>query len=180
MSSSTAVTIGIVAFFVVVIVVVLIITFRRISTQRVSLHDGELLTVRPVTGIEETLPTSDIGTVIYIPENYSSGQSGVGVFDNGGIIILNTAGRIIRVIRHYTGSKMALSPIYDKIPAPAKFDYTGKTRRDLLRQFPHAAGFWQLRGSGFVVATILLTILGLFVLGFIVAFLYFAIFVYTG
>jgi hypothetical protein len=147
-------------------------TIARVSRQRVSMHDGKLIT--SVMGEREaTIPTSDIGVVLFLKENLNiPAQSKMGVFGYGGIIILNKAHRLIRVIQHYAGSTLELGPIYDQLPADEKIDFTGKTRADLVKLYPKSLGFFQLRGTAFWgLVPVLMVFGGLIVLVFVGVFL---------
>ena len=141
-------TIGMVAFIVIIVAIAAWVSVTRVSRQRVSMHDGQLITTA-MGEREAGIPTSDIGVLLYVHENErGDARYKMGVFDYGGIIILNKAHRLIRVIQHYSGSTLALEPIYDQIPADQKIEFTGQ-RRDLVRMFPGSLGAFQLRGMLF-------------------------------
>ncbi len=134
--------------------VVVVIVLRR-SRQRVSVANGRIVSTDGVRQPND-IAVADIEAALSIPVNDDGlGQYKFGVFDYGGIIPLDTSMRLIRVIRHYAGSKLDLQPIFDGLQAPRKENYAGKTRRDLLREFPGALGFWQLRGQLFWALAIL-------------------------
>ncbi len=173
------ITLAVVGVILVVVIISVAVSVTRISHQRVSMHDGELITT--VMGEREAaIPTSEIGVLLYVPESDTGYvRNKMGVFDYGGIIILNREHRLIRVIQHYAGSTLALAPIYQQIPAEQKIDFTGKTRVDLVKLFPNSLGFFQLRGGAFwalvplsfVVAGIIVVIaVGIFVSALPVAF----------
>lgn len=164
-------TLIIVLFFVVVIVAVLIVIVLRLRNQRVSMHDGQLV-VSKMGERESAIPTTDIGTVLYVPENDGGdARYKMGVFDYGGLIILNNAGKLVRVIRHYAGSTLALRPIFEQIPAPSKIEFAGRQRRDLVKLYPHALGYFQLRGQMFWVVFPCATFFALIVAVPVVAFI---------
>jgi hypothetical protein len=170
-STSALPTIGIVVFFVIVIVVVLIVTIRHARGQRVSVHDGQLLVATGI-GSEKAVPTADIGTVLYIPENdFGDARYKHGVFDYGGLLFLNKAGKLIRIIQHYAGSSLPLRPIFEQVPADQHVDFSGKQRKDLVKAYPHSVGFWQMRTSVFWVMLPVAIFAALIVLVPVVAFL---------
>lgn len=131
-----------------VIIVVIIITILRLTRQRVSVANGRISSTDGVWR-PSNIDVADVGAALFIPPKDGGQMNQFGVFDYGGIILLDRSLRLVRVVQHYAGSKLDLRPIFDELQVPRKEDYARKSRRDLLREFPGAAGFWQLRGQLF-------------------------------
>jgi hypothetical protein len=156
-------------FFVVVIVGVLLVTYLRNHRQRVDYADGRLVSTDGV-GPARGIPLDRIGTILYIPENDAGlGQYKMGVFDYGGLIILDKSGRLIKVIRHYAGSKFALEPLFDSLKAPTKVQFAGRSRKDLLAAYPKSIGFFRFRGQLFWAGVVVVIVFAPFVIASIVA-----------
>lgn len=145
--------------FVAAIVVVIVVIILRLSRQRVSVSNGRVVSTDGIRQASD-IAVIDVGAALSIPANDNgAGQYQFGVFDYGGIILLDRSLRLLRVIRHYAGSKLDLQPIFDGLQVPRKENYAGRTRKDLIREFPGALGFWQLRGQLFWAVAISLMIL---------------------
>lgn len=165
---SAIVTWSLVAGFVVGTAVVLAVQARRIRMQRVVFDGGVLSTSDPITGKLNGLAVGSIGTVVYLPEQLSyHGQGTNGIWTWGGIVVLDTTGRLARHIVHIPGSDLALSSIYEAIPAPrhVRIEPNGTppySRSEFVRQFPRSLGVLQLRGATWMsIAIVTVLFLGL-------------------
>ncbi|MHA7985463.1 hypothetical protein ACX9R5_06610 [Rathayibacter sp. CAU 1779] len=162
---SSIITLILVVAFVAAVIIVFVVQSRRIRTQRVVLADGTLSTADPVTGQLKGLPLDSIGTVVYLPERHTRlGEGANGIWTWGGILILDTNGKVVRHIVHIPGSELPLSTIYEQIPAPqhVEFEAAGTMpyrRSAFLRRFPHSLGGFQLRGAMWTSSVVVITLL---------------------
>ena len=143
----------------VIVMVVITIQARR---QRVSVLGGQLI-MNASNGAEQSIPVSGIGTVLFVHESETRyGWHKFGVFDFGALLFLDLGGRLVRIIRHFPGSDLPLRPIFDQVAAAERIDFAGHTRADLVKSYPRALGFWQLRGQlfwSFTITTLILVLL---------------------
>lgn len=175
---ATLVTGIIVLFLAAVIIVVMVAIALRASRQRVSVRGGRLVTNAGI-GAEQSIPAYDIGTVLFVRESETrDARYKFGVLDYGGLLFLDLGGRLVRIIRHFPGSDLPLRPIFDQVAARERVDFAGRTRADLVKGYPRALGFWQLRGQLFWAFTI--TILLLVLLAIVLPLVGFAITLIAG
>jgi hypothetical protein len=133
-------------------------------------------------GGERSIPAAEIGTVVYLPplernravapptsvplaasgaqqgQDYRTTQaralgSGADMFATGGLIILNTKGRMVGHVAYEVGSNAPLATVWKQIPAqayveaPLKKSGNGYSRAAFKRAFPRALRFGQLWGA---------------------------------
>lgn len=159
-----AVAVGaIVLFFVVVIGGTLVVQSRRIRVQRVAVQDGFLLTVNGIRRAPKRLPVDQIGTVVYLHEHDNRAlNGGGGIWTWGGLIILDTHGRVVRHLTHRPGSALPLGSISRQIPAGSHREFDTISRGRFRREFPNSLRFMQLATTvGWAVATLAVVFIGL-------------------
>lgn len=165
---SSVITWVLVIAFTAVAVGVLVAQSRRTRMQRVVLEDGVLSTSEGVSGRLNGLPVDRIGTVVLLPErNARVGEGSQGIWTWGGILILDTDGRVVRRIVHVPGSTLPIAQIAEQIPAPRHVELESHDdrpyrRSDLLTQFPHALRPLEMRGALWIsLAVVLVVFVGL-------------------
>jgi len=175
---------------------------RRARRQSVVLENGVVHITDSAFGRPKAIRADRIGTVVYLAERESSaagapitsmplaasdsaaGQdyrntqaratgNGTNMFRFGGLIILNTTGRMIAHVAYEVGSHAPMGTVWKQIPAPnhvqfAETNGNDYSRRAFKKAFPKALRFGQMWGTARWVWTILgVVFLGLPVLGFI-------------
>lgn len=173
---------------------------RRARRQSVIIRNGTVSVTDAAYGGERSIPAATIGTVVFLPplepnravapltsvplavssaqqgQDYRTTQaralgSGADMFATGGLIILNTKGRMVGHVAYEVGSNAPLAAVWKQIPAqnyveaPLRKSGNGYSRAAFKRAFPRALRFGQLWGAArwtwtvlalvFVVAPIL-------------------------
>ncbi|QDZ15018.1 hypothetical protein [Humibacter ginsenosidimutans] len=179
---------------------------RRARRQSVVIENGVVSVTDAAFGGARAIPVDRIGTVVYLPpreqgivvapvtslplamsdtpqgEDYRRTQAralgnGANMFTNGGIIILDTRGRMIGHIAYEVGSHAPLWTVWKQIPAQSRVEAplnrtgTGYSRAAFKRAFPKALRFGELWGGGRWLWTIIgFVFIGIPVAAFIVVF----------
>lgn len=179
---------------------------RRARRQSVSIKQGAVYVIDSAFGGEKAIPADTIGTVVYLRERESSsgiapltsvplatsggerGQdyrnmqaravgNGADMFEYGGLIILNTRGRMVGHVAYEVGSGAPMGEVWKQIPAanhvefPRKAEGAGYSRRAFKKAFPRALRFGEFWGASRWTWTIVAFVfLGLPVLGFLALF----------
>jgi hypothetical protein len=170
---------GLILALVALFVGVAVVQARRIRTQRVVLDDGVLSTSDGVSGRLNGLPVERIGTVVHLParDRVRAGEGSQGIWTWGGILILDTEGRLVRRVTHIPGSTLPLAQIAEQIPAPRHVQLDARAgepyrRRDFVNEFPHALRRFELRGALWngcaLVAAAFVGVPVLFLIGFFI------------
>ncbi|MGN6128676.1 MAG: hypothetical protein ACTHON_19135 [Humibacter sp.] len=181
---------------------------RRARRQAVVIQNGTVTVTDAAYGGTKTIPHERIGTVVYLPEieptatvapltsiplaasDSSQGEdyrltqaravgNGANMFATGGLIILDTRGRMVGHVAYEVGSHAPLATVWKQIPAqnhvqaPMKKSGTGYSRAAFKRAFPRALRFGQLWGASRWTWTILgLVFIGAPVFAAVVAFVW--------
>ncbi|GAB3800029.1 hypothetical protein GCM10028798_13930 [Humibacter antri] len=155
---------------------------RRARRQSVVVKKGTVWVTDAAYGGERSIPAEQIGTVVYLPalepqatiapltsvplavsnsaqgEDYRAAQAralgnGANMFATGGLVILNTKGRMVGHVAYEVGSNAPLSTVWKQIPAqnyvqaPLNGAGSGYSRAAFKRAFPRALRFGQLWGA---------------------------------
>ena len=199
--------IAVVGVFAVVIglpILGIVSSSRRSRRQSVSIENGNVYIVDSAFGGRKVVAAESIGTVVYLPEreadtvvapitsvplatsseDYRKAQArsfgnGANMFEYGGLILLDTRGRMVGHVAYEVGSHAPLATVWKQIPAqnhvqaPLKKSGTGYSRKAFKQAFPRALRFGQMWGSTRWTWTIVgFVVIGIPVLGFITLFVW--------
>jgi hypothetical protein len=125
----------------------LVMQALRAGRQRVTLHEGVLSIDDAVWGAARRMPVERIGAVIQVEgdRSWTIWRGNRGIWTWGGIIVLDTAGRLAAHVIAIPGTDLPIPVIASRIPAPVHREVG--SRVELLIDFPRAVGFSGLRGS---------------------------------
>lgn len=182
------------------------VSSRRARRQSLSIENGALHVVDSAFGGPRSLPFDRLGTAVYLPpieastaiapitsvplaasdtaagQDYRNTQAratgnGASMFRYGGLIILDTKGRMAAHVEYEVGSNAPLGTVWQQIPAPNHVQVPTSTkggaysRREFKKAYPRALRFGQFWGAARWTWTILgCVFIGLPVLGFIALF----------
>jgi hypothetical protein len=125
-----------------------IVHHRRVRVQRVVLSDGVLGIANGVTGRLKTIPVDEIGAVVYLPPRRTRvAEPPAGVWTWGGLLVLDTAGRVVLHAISFPDGRVSLGEWFERIPAPVHRQLGSYSRHAFLQEFPHALRFAQLWGA---------------------------------
>jgi hypothetical protein len=175
-AASTAGLVAVLGVFVLVLVVLPIVFFvvqqRRARRQHVVVDGGELRLHDSALSGSPAIPTGDIGTVVALPQRNMIDFNGLtgqfappqGIWTWGGVIVLDTAGRVVRHLTHVPGGPADPELLAEQIPAPVhvtldRSDTRPYSRRAFLRRFPGSLGLLQLRGTAWWAITITVSVI---------------------
>ncbi len=176
---------------------------RRSRRQSVSLEHGAVRITDSAFGGERVIPFERIDTVAYLPEreswtvtaspdsermlDYRTTQArasggGADLFAHGGLIILDSDGRMVGHLAYEVGSKAPIGTVWKQIPArdyvqiAPKGPGKGYSRAAFKKAYPRALRFGSLWGAARWLWTILafvfvglpvLAVVGVFIWAFV-------------
>ena len=199
--------IAVVGVFAIVIGLPLLLiaaSSRRSRRQSLSIENGTVSIIDSAFGGAKTVPIQRIGTVVYLPEreadstvapvlsaaiaarnedyritNARGRGSGAEMFTHGGLILLDTRGRMLGHVAYEVGSHAPLGTVWRQIPAqnyvqaPLNAKGTAYSRSAFKRAYPRALRLGQLWSSARWLWTVLvLVFVGIPVAAFIAVFIW--------